>query len=57
MVIIQNKELDIIAVQPTLTKALDEAGIDRKKYEYIRSKLSKEPLITWKGFTIRRWKT
>ena len=53
-VIIQNLGLQIVSVSHTLTRAMDGAGIDRSKYEYVRQKLQKERMFPYKNFIISR---
>ena len=58
MIVIQNKEKDIIGVGTTLPIALAMAGIHKNKSDYIRKLLSNsyDDIATWKGHIISKYR-
>jgi len=58
MIIVQNSNKDVIAVEPTVTKALLSLGIRTNKADYLRRKLSKalrQSPVDYKSYLFIRW--
>lgn len=57
MVIIQDLDKNLLSAANTLPKAMAEAGINPRKYSYIRQKIAgtKKLAIPYKHYYITRW--
>ena len=58
MIAIQDRDRCIIAIEPTLPKAMIQAGIRKVKYSYIRKLFYKHPkntIIKYKEYYLSKW--